>query len=206
MPTPPAVERAEISVVIPIFNELDNLDLLHERLSRTLEGMGRRYEVWYIDDGSSDGSLERLRSLADRDAHVHVIELTRNFGQHAAVLAGFAAAGGDVIVTLDGDLQNPPEEIPRLVVLIDEGYEVVGGWRENRQDPLFRRLASAAINRLTAIAVGVKMHDYGCMLRAYRRAIVQQIVDCDERASFIPALANALASRTTEIEVGHADR
>ncbi len=204
--SPPEAETPEISVVIPIYNEMENLHPLHERLSRTLEGTGRRYEVWYIDDGSSDGSLARLRALADRDAHVHVIELTRNFGQHAAVLAGFAAARGEVIVTLDGDLQNPPEEIPRLVAKIDEGYEVVGGWRENRQDPLFRRLASAAINRLTAIAVGVKMHDYGCMLRAYRRAIVQQIVDCDERASFIPALANALANRTTEIEVGHADR
>lgn len=193
-------------MVIPIFNEAANIETLHARLSRTLHEMGLRYEVWYVDDGSTDGSLAALARISDTDAHVGVIELTRNFGQHAAVLAGFAAARGEIIVTLDGDLQNPPEEIPRLVAKLGEGYEVVGGWRETRHDPAFRKLASLVINGLTSLAVGVQMHDYGCMLRAYRREIVRQIIDCDERSSFIPALANSLARRTAEIEVGHADR
>lgn len=196
----------EISVVIPIFNEADNIPLLHQRVSKTLEGMGRSYEVWYVDDGSGDKSLELLHGIAREDPRVGVIELTRNFGQHAAVLAGFAAARADIVITLDGDLQNPPEEIPRLVAKIEDGYEVVGGWREERQDPFYRRAASDLINRLTSLTVGVKMNDYGCMLRAYRRSIVQQIIDCDERSSFIPALANSLAKRTAEIEVGHSDR
>ena len=196
----------DISVVIPIFNEAENITLLHQRVSKTLNEMGRSYEVWYVDDGSADGSLELLRSIARDDPHVGVIELTRNFGQHAAVLAGFAAAQADIIITLDGDLQNPPEEIPRLVSKIEEGYEVVGGWREERQDPFYRRAGSDLINRLTSLTVGVTMNDYGCMLRAYRRNIVQQIIDCDERSSFIPALANSLAKRTAEIEVGHSDR
>jgi undecaprenyl-phosphate 4-deoxy-4-formamido-L-arabinose transferase len=201
-----AAPRPEISVVIPIFNEAENIPMLQERVSKTLQAMGRSYEVWYVDDGSSDASLELLRAIARDDPHAGVIELTRNFGQHAAVLAGFAAAQADVVITLDGDLQNPPEEIPRLVAKIEEGYEVVGGWREERQDPFYRRAGSDLINRLTSLTVGVKMNDYGCMLRAYRRSIVQQIIDCDERSSFIPALANSLAKRTAEIEVLHSDR
>ena len=195
-----------VSVVIPIFNEADNLEILHERLTQTLAELGRPYEIWYVDDGSSDGSLEMLRAFAENDGRVGVIELTRNFGQHAAVLAGFAVAQGEIVITLDGDLQNPPEEIPRLVRKIEEGYEVVGGWREARQDPFLRRAASDVINRITSLTVGVKMNDYGCMLRAYRRNLVRQIIECDERSSFIPALANSLAKRTAEIEVQHSDR
>ncbi|MBI3786505.1 MAG: glycosyltransferase [Deltaproteobacteria bacterium] len=202
----PQKQQADISVVIPVFNEAANIDMLHQRLSATLQQIERRYEIWYVDDGSSDASLERLRQIAEQDSNVGVIELTRNFGQHAAVLAGFAAASGAIVVTLDADLQNPPEEIPKLLAKIDEGYEVVGGWREERQDPVFRKAASKLINEMTSLAVGVKMKDYGCMLRAYRSGIVRQIVDCDERSSFIPALANSLAKRSAEIEVGHADR
>lgn len=201
-----AVPSLPLSVVIPIFNEAENLALLQQRLTHTLEQLGRPYEIWYVDDGSTDGSLDLLRAFTQTDGRVGVIELTRNFGQHAAVLAGFAAAQGEIIITLDGDLQNPPEEIPRLIAKIDEGYEVVGGWREDRHDPAYRRAASDLINQLTSLTVGVKMNDYGCMLRAYRRSVVRQIIECDERSSFIPALANALAKRTAEIEVQHSDR
>ncbi len=197
---------AMLSVVIPIFNEAENLEKLHERLTRTVRQLGRPYEIWYVDDGSRDRSLEILHTFAQADDRVGVIELTRNFGQHAAVLAGFAAAQGEIVVTLDGDLQNPPEEIPRLIAKIEEGYEVVGGWREDRHDPLYRRLPSDLINQLTSLTVGVKMNDYGCMLRAYRRNVVRQIIECDERSSFIPALANSLAKHTAEIEVQHSDR
>lgn len=201
-----ATTPLEISVVVPIFNEAENLEQLHQRITHTLQQLGRSYEIWYVDDGSSDGSLELLRAAATHDRNVGVIELTRNFGQHAAVLAGFAAAQGAIVVTLDGDLQNPPEEIPRLIAKLEEGYEVVGGWREDRHDPLFRRLPSDLINRLTSLTVGVKMNDYGCMLRAYRRSVVREMIDCDERSSFIPALANSLAKRTAEIEVQHSGR
>lgn len=196
----------DVSVVIPIYNEAPNIPALHARLTQVLDGLGRASEVWYVDDGSSDASLGLLRDIAARDARVGVIELRRNAGQHAAVLAGFAACRGATVVTLDGDLQNPPEEIPKLLAQIDDGNEVVGTWRENRNDPLLRRLVSALVNRATAATVGVRMRDYGCMLRAYRRDIVEQIVECDERSLFIPALANTLARRTTEIEVAHAER
>ncbi len=196
----------DVSIVIPIYNEATNIPALQARLAAVLDALGRSAEVWYVDDGSTDDSLALLRDIAARDARVGVIELRRNAGQHAAVLAGFAACRGAIVVTLDGDLQNPPEEIPKLLVKIDEGNEVVGTWRENRNDPLLRRAASALVNRATAATVGVRMRDYGCMLRAYRREIVEQIVECDERSLFIPALANTLARRTTEVEVAHAER
>jgi undecaprenyl-phosphate 4-deoxy-4-formamido-L-arabinose transferase len=203
---PSATTAIDVSVVIPIYNEAPNIPALHDRLARVLDDLGRVTEVWYVDDGSNDGSLALLREIAERDARVGVIELTRNAGQHAAVLAGFAACRGAVVVTLDGDLQNPPEEIPRLLQAIDAGNEVVGTWRENRNDPLLRRLASALVNRATSATVGVHMRDYGCMLRAYRRDIVDQIVECNERSLFIPALANTLARHATELEVAHAER
>ncbi len=196
----------EVSVVIPVFNEAGNIPALHERLARALDGLGRASEVIYVDDGSADDSLALLRAISRRDARVSVLELSRNSGQHAAVVAGFAASRGAIIVTLDADLQNPPEEIARLVEQIDAGSDVVGTWRENHQDPWLRRALSAVINRATAAAVGVPMRDYGCMLRAYRREIVEQIVECDERSLFIPALANALARQTAEIEVAHSER
>ena len=201
-----STEPVEVSVVIPVYNEAENLDTLHRRLIETLDHLGARAEVCYVDDGSTDGSLGILRAFADADERVSVVELTRNSGQHAAVLAGFAASRGPIVVTLDADLQNPPEEIPRLLAKLQEGFEVVGGWRETRHDPLPRRLASAVINRATSVAVGVSMRDYGCMLRAYRREIVDQILECSERSLFIPALANTLARRTAEVRVEHAER
>jgi undecaprenyl-phosphate 4-deoxy-4-formamido-L-arabinose transferase len=196
----------DVSIVIPIYNEAPNIPALHRRLASVLDDLSRSAEVWYVDDGSSDTSLALLRDIAERDARVSVIELSRNAGQHAAVLAGFAASRGATVVTLDGDLQNPPEEIPRLLAAIDAGNDVVGTWRESRNDPLLRRIASTLINRVTSATVGVHMRDYGCMLRAYKREIVDQIVECNERSLFIPALANTLARRTTELEVGHAER
>lgn len=201
-----AATPVDLSIVVPIYNEAPNLPALHARLAAVLDGLGRSAEVWYVDDGSTDDSLRVLRDIADRDRRVGVIELSRNAGQHAAVLAGFAACAGAVVITLDGDLQNPPEEIPKLLAEADAGYDVVGTWRENRHDPVLRRFLSAAVNRITGMTVGVRMRDYGCMLRAYRREIVEQVLGCDERSLFIPALANTLARRTTEIEVAHAER
>ena len=196
-----------ISVVIPVYNEAANLTDLWARVAAVMKQIGRPWEVVFIDDGSSDDSLKMLRGFAGEEpAHVRVVELSRNFGQHSAILAGFKQSRGDIVVTLDADLQNPPEEIPRLIQAIDAGNDVVGGWREERQDQAFRRIASQFHNKLTSAIVGVPMHDYGCMLRAYRRHIVDTVVECDEKAAFVPALANSFAKRVAEIPVAHAER
>jgi undecaprenyl-phosphate 4-deoxy-4-formamido-L-arabinose transferase len=196
-----------ISVVVPVFNESANLAALWARLKPVLETIGRPWEAIFVDDGSRDDSLAVLRRIAaDEGGRVRVVELARNFGQHSAILAGFRESKGEVVVTLDADLQNPPEEIPRLVAAIDDGNDVVGGWRSERQDQGYRKFASRLHNRLTSMIVGVPMHDYGCMLRAYRRHIVDTVVDCDEKAAFVPALANSFAKRVSEIPVGHAER
>lgn len=195
-----------MSIVVPVYNEELNLHSLWGRLSPVLDACHRPCEVVFVDDGSTDSSLKILRELAAADRRVRVVELARNFGQHSAIMAGFRESRGDTVVTLDADLQNPPEEIPRLLAAIDEGNDVVGGWREERQDDAFRRWMSRWHNRLTSMIVGVPMHDYGCMLRAYRRHIVNSIVECDEKAAFVPALGSSLAKRVAEIKVGHSPR
>jgi len=201
------VHRPDLSVVVPVYNEEENLRDLHRRIGAALAGLGRSYELLYVDDGSRDGSLRVLEAIQAEDpGRVRIIELLRNFGQHAAVFAGFSHARGEVIVTLDADLQNPPEEIPTLLRKIDEGYDVVGGYRKEREDSWFRRAASRVVNRLTARATGVVMRDYGCMLRAYRRPIVEAMVNTSEIATFIPALANTFARDVAEVEVAHAPR
>ena len=200
------VDRATLSVVIPIFNEAETLESLHHRLSQTLLGTGRSYEIIYVDDGSTDGTEGILKRLHQNNPMVKVIRFNRNYGQHAAVIAGFERAKGDVIVTLDGDLQNPPEEIPKLLAKLEEGHDVVGGWREVRQDSPFRRFLSFIINQVTSLIVGVRMRDYGCMLRVYRRSVVERICQCQEVSSFIPALANSFAGSVAEIPIAHSPR
>jgi undecaprenyl-phosphate 4-deoxy-4-formamido-L-arabinose transferase len=198
--------RPEISVVIPVFNEVTTLADLHQRLARTLKDVGRPWEVIFVDDGSVDRSFDVLRALHAQDPAVRVVRFNRNYGQHAAVFAGMERARGDVVVTLDADLQNPPEEIPALLRRLEQGADVVGGTRTNRHDPWFRRAASRAVNRATSAMVGVRMTDYGCMLRAYRRSVVDQIIACQEISRFIPALANTFAASVAEIPVEHAPR
>ena len=196
-----------VSVVIPVYNEEATLSSLLPRLFVALDALKRRYEVILIDDGSRDRSLEILRAESAKHAgKVRVVELSRNFGQHPAILAGFSVAEGDVIVTLDADLQNPPEEIGKLLAKIDEGYDVVGGVRQQRQDTLFRRAASWLVNRVTVAITGIKMSDYGCMLRAYSKEVVELINRSEEHSTFIPALAQSIARRPTEVPVAHAER
>ena len=196
-----------LSVIIPVFNEEENLEELGERLVRTLEGMNRTFEIILVDDGSADRSWELLTQLHQQHPQViRALQFHRNFGQHQAIFAGFQAARGQVMVTLDADLQNPPEEIPRLVAKLEEGYDTVGGWRENRQDSFFRKFPSFLINQVMSRVTGVKLRDYGCMLRAYRREVVDSINQCHESSSFIPALANLFSRRVAEIPVGHAER
>lgn len=196
-----------VSVVIPVFNEEGNLDALVSRCRAACEKLGRPYEIILVDDGSSDGSAAKITAAAESDGgRIVGVLLNRNYGQHAAVMAGLAESKGEIVVTLDADLQNPPEEIPNLVAKMDEGFDVVGTVRVPRCDTSFRRIFSFITNRAIQKATGVEMHDYGCMLRAYRRPIVDAMLQCQERSTFIPILANSFARRTTEIEVGHAER
>ncbi len=196
-----------ISVVIPVFNEEENLAELSERLLSTLTANGRPFEIIFVDDGSIDRSWEILTDLHQRHpGHIRALQFFRNFGQHQAIFAGFQATRGQVIVTLDADLQNLPEDIPHLVAKLEEGYDTVGGWRENRLDSWLRRLPSYFMNRTMSWVTGVKLKDYGCMLRVYRREVVDSINQCQESSSFIPALANLFSRRVAEIPVGHAER
>jgi undecaprenyl-phosphate 4-deoxy-4-formamido-L-arabinose transferase len=199
--------RKLLSVVIPVFNEVENLDELIRRCLSAGNQTGRPFEIILVDDGSSDGSAEKIDAAAKNNpSNVVGVFLNRNYGQHAAVIAGFEQSKGDIIITLDADLQNPPEEIPRLVEAIDKGYDVVGSVRRHRRDSLFRKVASAVINKGVQKATGVMMHDYGCMLRAYRRHIVEAILECREHSTFIPILANSFARTTIEIDVRHEAR
>lgn len=199
-------DKPYISVLVPVLNEEESLPELHERLQASLAGMNKPYEIIYINDGSMDRTEQILEAFHQEDGRVKVIEFNRNYGQHMALFAGFDYAGGEIVVTIDADLQNPPEEIPRLVAKAEEGYEVVATYRKNRRDSLFRKLPSYIVNRITAKLVGVRLRDYGCMLRAYRRNIVDYMNMCPESSSFIPALANTFAKKITEIEVGHEER
>jgi undecaprenyl-phosphate 4-deoxy-4-formamido-L-arabinose transferase len=200
-------DRTLLSVVIPVFNEEENLDELIRRCLLAGNRTGRPFEIILVDDGSSDRSAEKIDAAAKNSpGNVVGVFLNRNYGQHAAVIAGFEQSKGDIIITLDADLQNPPEEIPRLVEAMDKGYDVVGSVRKQRRDSLFRRAASAVINKGVQKATGVMMHDYGCMLRAYRRHIVEAMLKCKEHSTFIPILANSFARTTTEIDVKHEAR
>ncbi len=198
--------EAVISLVIPVYNEEANLSRLMERLRPVMSGMGRRYEAIFVDDGSRDNSLSILKSFLIHP-EVRVVELTRNYGQHAAIFSGFSVTRGDIVITLDADLQNPPEEIPRLVRVMEEGdYEVVGTIRKERKDSFFRTASSRLINKVARRITKVNMSDWGCMLRAYRKNIVDRMVNCHEHSTFIPALATYFAKKVTEIEVAHEAR
>jgi undecaprenyl-phosphate 4-deoxy-4-formamido-L-arabinose transferase len=195
-----------VSLVIPVYNEEGNLKQLMDRIRPVMASMGRPYEVVFVDDGSRDRSLEILEGFA-QSPEVRVVELTRNYGQHAAILAGFSVIRGDIAVTLDADLQNPPEEIPRLITTMEEGgFDVVGSIRKGRKDSFFRIIPSKVVNMVARKITGVRMTDWGCMLRAYRRAVVERMSACHEHATFIPALATHFGKRVTEIEVAHEER
>ncbi|WP_130833942.1 undecaprenyl-phosphate 4-deoxy-4-formamido-L-arabinose transferase [[Erwinia] mediterraneensis] len=197
----------KVSVVIPVYNEQESLPELLRRTSVACQQLQCAYEIVLVDDGSSDHSAAMLTEAAvAAESHMIAILLNRNYGQHAALMAGFSYASGDLIVTLDADLQNPPEEIPRLVAKAEEGYDVVGSVRLQRQDSGFRRYASRMINHLIQRTTGKGMGDYGCMLRAYRRPVIDAMLHCHERSTFIPLLAHSFARHSTEILVPHAGR
>lgn len=197
----------DISVVVPVLNEEESIPNLHQRLTEALQHTGRSYEIIIIDDGSTDRSFEILKTLQAGDEHLRVVRFRRNYGQTAAFAAGFDRARGDIAITIDADLQNDPADIPALLAKFDEGYDVVSGWRVNRQDRfLDRRLPSIIANGLIRWATGVRIHDYGCSLKAYRREVLADVQLYGELHRFLPALAQSAGARVTEIPVNHYPR
>ena len=193
-----------VSVVIPLYNEEENVEILNERLGATMKNIGD-YEIVYVDDGSTDGTLRLLEQIQAQDENVIVLSLRRNFGQTAAFAAGFDFARGDVIVTMDGDLQNDPTDIPKLLEAIKE-YDLVSGWRKKRQDNFSLTFPSKIANWLISNVTGVRLHDYGCSLKAYRRDVVKNLKLYGEMHRFIPAVASWYGVRIAEVETTHHPR
>lgn len=197
----------EISIVLPVFNEAENLRELHREITEVMAQMGREYEVIYCDDGSEDGSLEILKDLAAKDPHVRVIAFARNYGQTAALDAGFRAARGSIIVPMDADRQNDPADIPRLVKRLEQGFDVVSGWRTQRQDAYWTKtFPSKVANRLVSLVTGVPLHDYGCTLKAYRAEVLKDIRLYGEMHRLIPAYVKWAGGRVAEMPVNHRPR
>jgi glycosyltransferase involved in cell wall biosynthesis len=196
-----------ISVIIPVYNEGKNISSLYEKLVSVLGRIGREYEVIFVDDGSSDDTLTHLRSISQKDGQVRVLVLSRNFGQTAALSAGIDSSRGQIIIPMDGDLQNDPEDIVPLLQKFEEGYDVVSGWRKDRKDALFsRRLPSVIANKVISVLGGVHLHDYGCTMKAYRKDILKNIRLYGEMHRFIPIYAHWIGARVTEIPVHHHSR
>ena len=196
-----------LSVLVPIYNERDSIVELHRQVTAVMRDQGYEYELILADDGSSDGSAAVLDALADQDAAVKVVHLRRNFGQTAALMAAIDHSCGDVLIPMDGDLQNDPADIPRLLAKLDEGYDVVSGWRLHREDRLVsRRLPSVAANWLISRVLGVKLHDFGCTLKAYRRDVLADVRLYGEMHRFIPIFAAAAGGEVAELEVNHRPR
>ena len=199
--------KCDLSLVIPVFNEQENLDQLYKEITASCEKLNKSYEVIFIDDGSTDDSLNVLIRLQKRDPRICVIRLRKNFGQTAALSAGFDHSCGDIIITLDADLQNDPEDFGMLIDKMEEGYDLVSGWRKKRKDKLFtRRLPSMMANWIISVITRVKLHDYGCTLKAFRREVVKNINLYGEMHRFIPAIASNIGITIAEVEVNHRPR
>ncbi len=197
----------KLSIVIPIFNEEENVALIYEEVKGVLNGMGVEHEILFIDDGSTDNSLNILKDIKNNDPSVIGISFRKNFGQTAAMSAGFDYATGDVIVTIDGDLQNDPHDIPHMIQKIEEGYDVVTGWRHDRKDAFInRKLPSIIANKIISWTTKVSLHDYGCTLKAFRREVIKNIKLYGEMHRFIPAIASGMGISFTEIKVNHRPR
>lgn len=194
----------ELSLFLPVLDEEENLRPMHKKIQEALDALGKSAEVIYVDDGSTDKSLEILKEIAAADRRVRVISLRRNYGQTAAMSAGIDAAQGDILIPMDADLQNDPADIARLLEKLDEGFDVVSGWRKNRQDKLIsRKIPSQIANRVISLIGGVPLHDYGCSLKAYRRDVIQDVKLYGEMHRFIPIYAAWAGARVTEIPVDH---
>ncbi len=199
-------EPPAVSIVIPLLNEEETLPLLHERLRAAVEGLGRSCEIVYVDDGSTDATFERLTAIVQADPQVRIVQFRRNFGQTAALQAGIDYSRGEALVFMDGDLQNDPADIGRLLARLDQGYDVVSGWRKDRKDSLMRRVPSRIANSVISRITGVDLHDYGCTLKAYRREVLDSVRLYGEMHRFIPAYAAWAGASVAELEVDHHPR
>jgi glycosyltransferase involved in cell wall biosynthesis len=200
-------ENLALSLVIPIYNEAANLPDLHREISQACQNLDKSYEILFVDDGSNDDSFLICKQLREKDPRVRIIRLRKNFGQTAALSAGFDHARGKILITLDGDLQNDPQDFSFLIAKIEEGYDLVSGWRVKRKDRfLTRRLPSILANRLISWITGVKLHDYGCTLKAFRHDIIKHIKLYGELHRFIPAIASTMGISIAEVKVNHRKR
>lgn len=196
-----------LSIIIPVFNEEENIDPLYEEIIAAVEGRYRDFEIIFINDGSSDGSLQKIKSLNQKDPRIKAISFRKNFGQSAAISSGFDLCRGDIVVTLDGDLQNDPADIPQVVDKVLAGYDIVNGWRKNRQDKFFsRKIPSFLGNKLISFITKVKLHDYGCTLRGFTREVVKSLKLYGEMHRYIPAIASRIGIKSVEIHVNHRPR
>ncbi len=202
----PRTLSGAVSVVVPLYNERESLPELHREIRQACRAAGLRFEAVYVDDGSTDGSFEALRELRRTDRSVRIIQLRKNFGKSEALAAGFEAASGDFVVTLDADLQDDPSEIPALIAKLEEGWDLVSGWKKSRKDPISKRWPSKFFNRTTSLLVGLKLHDYNCGLKAYRAEVVKTVKVYGELHRYIPALAKWEGFRVTEQAVHHRPR
>lgn len=194
---------AEISIVIPVFNEEGSLPELNSKLAHVMEGMGRSYEIVYVDDGSDDASLDLVSGFVEADARVKAISFRRRYGKSAALCVGFDAASGDIIVTMDADLQDDPEEIPRLIARLEDGYDLVSGWKKKRNDPVGKTIPSKVFNRMVAVATGLKLHDINCGLKVYRRKVTDNIKVYGQLHRFLPVFAHKAGFKVGELAVTH---
>jgi len=199
--------KTDLSVVLPIYNEEDSIERLCKDLDKVLSGLKIKYEVFLIDDGSRDGTYSKLEKIHKKNRRFKIIRFRRNFGQTAAISAGFHYSSGEVIITMDADLQNDPKDIPVILKKLDEGYDIVSGWRKDRKDKaVTRRLPSIIANRLISSFTGVYLHDYGCTLKAYRKEVIDNIELYGEMHRYIPAIASRVGAKVTEIPVTHHSR
>lgn len=197
----------EISVLFPVYNEAQNLERLHTEVTEAMDAFGRPYEMVAVDDGSTDGSFEVLRGLRERDARLRVVRLARNFGQNPALYAGFAQVRGQIVVTIDADLQNPPADIPKLIIELEQSdFDIVQGWRQQRQDSVFRKTASRGVNRVVSRLAGTQINDLGSGMKAYRRTVIDRLCLSTHHARYLPAETAWLGVRVGEVKVGHRER
>jgi len=201
------MEVKKISIVIPVYNEEENIEKLYGELKKVLENLNLDYEIIFVNDGSTDRTPQILDELAKRDPKVKVIHFRKNYGQTAAMYAGFQYAEGDVVITMDGDLQNDPRDIPKLLEKIEEGYDIVSGWRKNRKDPFLSRILPSKIaNWIISKVTGVHLHDYGCTLKAYRKEVAKNFRLYGDMHRFLPAVAKSFGAKVTEVVVNHRPR
>ncbi len=195
-----------LSIVIPVYDEEENVPLLYNEIKKVLDGFIERYEIIFINDGSKDRSFEELMTLREKDSSVKIINFRKNFGQSAAMSAGFALSGGDYVITLDADLQNDPADIPQVFEKLEQGYDIVNGWRKKRKDSLTKKIPSFFGNKLVSFTTKVKLHDYGCTLRGFKKDVVKNLKLYGEMHRYIPAIASRIGIRSIEIPVNHRER